>query len=157
MLDNEPGWNEIKMPIDNTYDWNGNGFNYTGWAGSNNNSSIDRDNIRGFALEFSVSGGGEGDYVYGSMFLDDLRLFGIHVPPPPDTEAPLAPENVSGIPGAYFNVVTWTDVDGEEEETYDVYASTEPITDIHAENVEVILTDVLEGSQAAVHLSLIHI
>ena len=29
--------------------------------------------------------------------------------------------------------------------------STEPITDIHAENVEVILTDVLEGSQAAVH------
>ena len=73
-------WTEIKMPIDRTDDWYGNGFNLTGWVGSSNNYEIDRDNIRGFALEFSVSGGGEGDHVYGSIVLDSLQLFGISVP-----------------------------------------------------------------------------
>ena len=42
-------------------------------------AEIDRDNIRGFALEFSVSGGGEGDHVYGSIVLDSLQLFLVSV------------------------------------------------------------------------------
>ena len=68
-----------------------------------------------------------------------------------DVVAPVAPENVSGIPGANFNLVTWTDVDGEEEEMYDVFASENPITELGVPGVELIASNVLEGAQTATH------
>jgi hypothetical protein len=68
-----------------------------------------------------------------------------------DIDPPAAVEDVSAVPATNYNLVTWTDVDGESGEIYNVYASTEPITDVSSPTVDVVATGVLEGSQAAVH------
>ena len=47
-----------------------------------------------------------------------------------DVIPPLAPTGVSAFAGSFKNVVTWTDVPGETGESYDVYYSDKPITDI---------------------------
>lgn len=77
ILDNEPGWNRIDIPIVNNYDWDGNGFNLTGWSGITGNSVLEKDKIKGYSLEFSINGGGEGDAVSGSIILDHMHLRGI--------------------------------------------------------------------------------
>lgn len=77
ILDDEPGWNEIKIPLVNNYDWDGNGFNLTGWSGISGNQTLDLDKIKGYSLEFSINGGGEGDSVLGTVLLDKLSLKGI--------------------------------------------------------------------------------
>ena len=286
ILDSEPGWNTVTMPLVRNDDWNGGGLNLTGWAGDADNYEFDAHAIGGFHLEFSIGGGGEGDHVGGTVVLDDFKLVGykgvdlvifngmgtppgwgnpfawggaqisitegggyipgtnaltyiqqdawtgggFNITPPvdlhsggewhsdsisfwmhseadapmlrlqfeagtgkvggnftpvaaggwnhykyalkdfayvdntadfdtsaitvfqilsegngaagrtfhfdnmwtgnPDIDvvAPVAPENVSGIPGANFNLVTWTDIDGEEGEMYDVFGSMNPIT-----------------------------
>ena len=310
ILDSEPGWNTVTMPLVRNDDWNGGGLNLTGWAGDTDNSEFDAHAVGGFHLEFSVGGSGEGDHVGGTVILDDLKLVGykgvdlvifngmgtppgwgnpftwggsqmfvtegggyipgtnaltyvqqdawtgggFNIAPPvdlhsgnewlsdsisfwmhsevdapqlrlqfesgdngkvggnftpvaaggwnhykyalkdfaymdgttefdtsaitvfqilsegngasgrtfhfdnmwtgtPDIDvvAPVAPENVSGIPGTNFNLVTWTDVDGEEEEMYDVFASENPITELGVSGVELIASSVLEGAQTATH------
>ena len=309
ILDSEPGWNTVTIPLVRNDDWNGGGFNLTGWAGDADNSELDTYAIGGFHLEFSVGGAGEGDVVNGTILLDDFKLVGykgvdlvifngmasppewgnsftwggaqisvtegggyipgtnaltyvqqdawtgggFNMTPPVDLQgggewnsdsisfwmqseadapqlrlqfeggtgkvggnftpiavggwnhyklalkdfayvdntadfdtsaitvfqilsegngaagrtfhfdnmwtgnpdidvvAPVAPENVSGIPGANFNLVTWTDIDGEEGEMYHVFGSTNPITELNAEGVESIATNVIEGAQTATH------
>ena len=76
ILDNEPGWNTVTMPLVRNDDWGGGGFNLTGWAGETGNGELDKDVIGGFHFEFSVSGGGDGDHVTGTVVLDDFRLTG---------------------------------------------------------------------------------
>ena len=310
ILDSEPGWNTVTMPLVRNDDWNGGGLNLTGWAGDADNYEFDAHAVGGFHLEFSVGGGGEGDHVGGTVILDDFKLVGykgvdlvifngmgtppgwgnpftwggsqmfvtegggyipgtnaltyvqqdawtgggFNIAPPvdlhsgnewlsdsisfwmhseadapqlrlqfesgdngkvggnftpvaaggwnhykyalkdfayvdntsdfdtsaitvfqilsegngaagrtfhfdnmwtgtPDIDvvAPVAPENVSGIPGANFNLVTWTDIDGEEGEMYDVFASMNPITEIGVPGVEPIASNVIEGAQTATH------
>ena len=310
ILDSEPGWNTVTMPLVRNDDWNGGGLNLTGWAGDADNYEFDAHAVGGFHLEFSIGGGGEGDHVGGTVILDDFKLVGykgvdlvifngMGTPPgwgnpfawggaqmfvtegggyllgtnaltyvqqdawtgggfnivPPvdlhsgsewlsdsisfwmhseadapqlrlqfesgdngkvggnftpvaaggwnhykyalkdfvyfdgttefdtsaitvfqilsegngasgrtfhfdnmwtgtpdiDVVAPVAPENVSGIPGTNFNLVTWTDVDGEEEEMYDVFASESPITELGVPGVELVASNVLEGAQTATH------
>lgn len=77
VLDAEPGWNEIKIPLVNNYSWDGNGFNLTGWTGIPGNQNLDLDMIKGFSFEFSINGGGEGDFSAGTILLDKLTLTGI--------------------------------------------------------------------------------
>ena len=310
ILDSEPGWNTVTMPLVRNDDWNGGGLNLTGWAGDADNFEFDAHAVGGFHLEFSIGGGGEGDHVGGTVILDDFKLVGykgvdlvifngmgtppgwgnpftwggsqmfvtegggyipgtnaltyvqqdawtgggFNIAPPvdlhsgnewlsdsisfwmhseadapqlrlqfesgdngkvggnftpvaaggwnhykyalkdfayvdntsdfdtsaitvfqilsegngsagrtfhfdnmwtgtPDIDvvAPVAPENVSGIPGANFNLVTWTDIDGEEGEMYDVFASMNPITEIGVPGVEPIASNVIEGAQTATH------
>ena len=309
ILDSEPGWNTVTMPLVRNDDWNGGGLNLTGWAGDADNYEFDAHAIGGFHLEFSIGGGGEGDHVGGTVVLDDFKLVGykgvdlvifngmgtppgwgnpfawggaqisitegggyipgtnaltyiqqdawtgggFNITPPvdlhsggewhsdsisfwmhseadapmlrlqfeagtgkvggnftpvaaggwnhykyalkdfayvdntadfdtsaitvfqilsegngaagrtfhfdnmwtgtPDIDvvAPVAPENVSGIPGANFNLVTWTDIDGEEGEMYDVFGSMNPITELHGQGVEMIATNIIEGAQTATH------
>tara|TARA_Y100000588_G_scaffold390903_1_gene497756 strand:- start:21024 stop:25397 length:4374 start_codon:yes stop_codon:yes gene_type:complete len=311
ILDSDPGWNTITIPLLRNDSWDGGGFNLTGWAGDAGNGELDIDAIGGFHLEFSISGGGDGDYSSGTIVLDDFRLtgtlnalnnpgfetadesgddfgwgtdhagdgqahaevvndsemaysgssyarlgtdngaawavffsedivpaqfgetwrlsgyakslspvdgdfgafklegkdadgnvlgttgdvflpiteeWGLHsiefVMPEGVTQVtavivasrwdgancdyafddifllsmgvldvipPVPVENVSAIPAGFYNLVTWSDINGEEGETYNVYASTQPITDVTSPSVDVIATNVLEGSQAAVH------
>ena len=314
ILDNEPGWNTITMPLVRNDDWGGGGFNLTGWAGDAGNGELDKHAIAGFHFEFSIDGGGDGSYNYGTVVLDDMKLTGslntlvnpgfeeldesgnavgwgaahagdgqahanivtdasqahsgenyIHIGidngaawavfytdidqytipasvgetwrlsgyaksvsgidgdygafkiegkdadgnltgdsgdmylpitdewsqvtadfiMPAETvqatavivasrwdgsncdyyfddmffqnvgaldiDPPAAVEDVSAVPANNYNLVTWTDVDGESGEIYNVYASTEPITDVSSPTVDVVATGVLEGSQAAVH------
>ena len=82
VLDNAPGWHQIKMPMvdarmdPNLDEWGGEGFNLTGWAGIWGNNKLDLDKIKGFGFEFSISGGGEGDYAEGTIVLDHFALTG---------------------------------------------------------------------------------
>ena len=306
ILDSEPGWNTVTLPLVRNDDWGGGGFNLTGWAGETGNGELDKHAIGGFHLEFSVSGGGDGDHVTGTVVLDDFKLTGslnaltnpgfeledaqdddlgwgtaiggghaevvtdaamayggenylsigvldnwavaytedivpaqfgetwrfsgfgkevmgdgsdgaafkleakdasgtvlgttgdvylpmtgewehhhIEMVMPEGTEVvtavivasrwdgvevdyafddmflmsmgildvvpPAAVGGISAVPASFYNLVTWTDIDGEEGETYHVYASTSPITDINDSAVDVVATNVLEGAQAAVH------
>jgi len=71
------GWHQIKIPMVSNASWDGNGFNLTGWSGISGNSKLDLDKIKGFSLEFSINGGGEGDFVTGTIILDKMELRGI--------------------------------------------------------------------------------
>ncbi|RMF57828.1 MAG: T9SS C-terminal target domain-containing protein [Calditrichaeota bacterium] len=55
-----------------------------------------------------------------------------------DVNPPDPPGGVFVVPDNYFNLVTWLDVPGESDETYNVYYSRQPITDVHAPGVEVV-------------------
>ena len=83
------------------------------------------------------------DFAFDDMFLMNIGIL--------DVVPPTAVENVSASAYTYYNLVTWSDIDVEEGETYHVYASHSEITDVTATGVDVIATGVLEGSQAAVH------
>ena len=74
ILDNEPGWNTITMPLERNDSWDGGGFNLTGWVGEPGNGELDKDAIAGFTFEFSIDGGGDGDYSGGTIILDDFTL-----------------------------------------------------------------------------------
>ena len=90
----------------------------------------------------------EGNGVPGRTFHFDNFWTGN---PDIDVVAPVAPGNVGAIPGANFNLVTWTDIDGEDGELYHAYASTSAITDVGADGVELIASNVIEGAQTATH------
>ena len=87
--------------------------------------------------------GPPGDYAFDDVWLQNIGVLDVIAPDPV--------QNVSAVPADGYNLVTWSDNDGEEGETYNVYASTEPITDLSSPTVDVVATGVLEGSQAAVH------
>jgi len=78
ILDNTPGWHEIKIPLVSNDSWDGNGFNLTGWSGITGNAKLDLDKIKGFSVEFSISGlSTKGTRSYGTIILDHLTLKGI--------------------------------------------------------------------------------
>ena len=91
---------------------------------------------------------GEGNGSSGRTFHFDNVWTGT---PDFDVIAPDAPGNIGAVPANYYNLVTWADVGGESDEFYHVYASSEPITDLDDSGVELVASNVLEGSQAAVH------
>jgi hypothetical protein len=114
VLDNAPGWNEIKLPLVSNDSWDGNGFNLTGWAGVLGNAFLDRDKIKGFSIEFSISGSGNGDFSSGTIVLDHMALKG-----PSSVE--LVFFNGRNIPG---NVEIWSGWGGGSYEVTDEEAYT---------------------------------
>ena len=58
--------------------------------------------------------------------------------PPIDIIPPLAPSPVFVVQETKSNLVTWIDVAGETGETYNVYYSKNPISDVKAEGVDVV-------------------
>jgi len=313
ILDNAPGWHTVNMLLAGTDTWDNAGFTHTGWSGTPGNLALDKNRIKGYALEFSVSGSGAGDVVTGSVIFDDFRLTGSKnvltnggfesadgqddgfgwgvahagagqahanivsdpamartgekfaelgiengaawavfytedsIPAAPgetfemggyiknisetpgagafggykieakdaagnilqstgdvlfetttdyelyttemvmpegtvqasavlvatrwdgsnvnyafddlyminwgalDTEGPVAVQNISALPGTNYNLVTWEDVPGEEGETYTVYASMDPISDLTDPAVDVLVSGHLEGSPSVLH------
>ncbi|MBN2356088.1 T9SS type A sorting domain-containing protein [candidate division KSB1 bacterium] len=68
-----------------------------------------------------------------------------------DVVAPAAPNGLASFAGQYFNLVTWEDVPGEEGETYTIYASQNPITDLTAPGIDVVKDKVAENTQQVTH------
>ncbi|MDW7680058.1 MAG: sugar-binding protein [bacterium] len=68
-----------------------------------------------------------------------------------DVVAPLAPTNVQGVAGQYYNLVIWEDVPGEAGEVYNIYASEKPITTLDSPDIETVATGIMEGEQAVAH------
>jgi hypothetical protein len=65
---------------------------------------------------------------------------------------PVAPTGVSAIANNNFtNSVIWSDVPGQSGETYNIFYSTSPITDVTAAGVEVAGTAIAHGAQIFVH------
>jgi hypothetical protein len=83
----------------------------------------------------------------GSILVDVMQTSGFQFA---DFTAPAAPE-VAVVQGTYSNLVTWTDVPGESGEKYNVYASENAITDLEADGVELIASNVLHGVQVVEH------
>ncbi len=73
-----PGWHKYTLPLlaDPNF-WSGEGFNRTGWAGIIGNDFLDKDKIKGFGFEFSISGGGERDASTGIIIFDQIELTGV--------------------------------------------------------------------------------
>jgi hypothetical protein len=69
-----------------------------------------------------------------------------------DVIPPSPPLNVSAFAGDKQNIITWDDVPGETGETYNVYYSEYPITDVA--NAEVVKLNITENNQLASHLLL---
>ena len=66
-------WNTIDIPLLNNGSWNGYGFNQTGWWPSNGDGILNLSAITSYTIEFSMNGNGEGDYVSGTIYFDNLH------------------------------------------------------------------------------------
>jgi hypothetical protein len=69
-----------------------------------------------------------------------------------DVIPPEVPADLAATPGSFINVITWSDVPGETNETYTVYYSENQITDVDAAGVEVVATRVPENTELLNHL-----
>ncbi|MBC8216282.1 MAG: T9SS type A sorting domain-containing protein [Candidatus Marinimicrobia bacterium] len=131
-------WKEVGIALADFNRWAG--F-WNNDHGHNEDGEMDITAVNQFAI-IATSGG-----LAGPVYLDEIWVGSPYF----DVVAPTAPENVSGTPASYYNLVTWTDVPGEDGESYDVFASLEPITDLGSGAVDIVALDILEGTQAAVH------
>lgn len=75
VLDATPGWNKIKMPLDwNDGWWDGQGFKLTDWTGIWGNTKLDKDQIKGYAFEFSIGGSADHAISEGVLLIDEIAL-----------------------------------------------------------------------------------
>ena len=72
------GWKTITIPfINNPGEFGApTAFNRTGWAGIAGNERLDTDKIKGWSIEFSMGGGGDGDRTRGTILFDNIMLKG---------------------------------------------------------------------------------
>lgn len=81
------------------------------------------------------------------IYLDDIWTGN----PVIDVVAPNAPTDVTASAGTYTNTITWSDVPGEQNATYNVYYSRNPITNVTAHGVENVAMGILSGIGLADH------
>jgi hypothetical protein len=82
------------------------------------------------------------------IYLDDIWTGN----PTFDWIPPVEVTGVSAVPTQFnYNLVIWQDVPGEIGETYTVYASPSPITDLTAQGIELVDKGIIENVQTAVH------
>ncbi len=66
---------------------------------------------------------------------------------------PVAPQAVMGVANNNSsNTIIWNDVPGQSGESYNVYYSFKPITDITSPDVEIVTTGIVHGIQSATHI-----
>jgi len=82
------------------------------------------------------------------VYLDDIWTGN----PDFDVIPPAVPTNLAATPGTFINVITWSDVPGESNETYTVYYSENQITDTEAAGVEVVATRIPENTELLNHV-----
>ncbi len=150
------GWQMVKIPLDDkgigASALRSDGFVIPSWASPTGDGVLNLDKIAAWKFEFSGSADApfvQGEICKGSIMLDLMSPTGYRET---DATPPEPPTGLLGVAGTYSNLVTWNDVPGEAEETYDVYYSSNPITDITAPGVEVAKLNVPENTQLAEHV-----
>ncbi len=91
--------------------------------------------------------GNMGQVIATDVYFDDIWTGN----PEFDFAPPPQVTNVTGFPGAFYNLVSWDNIASETGETYSLYASTSPITDVSDPTLEVVATGVTEDVAQAVH------
>ncbi|MGB5895162.1 MAG: sugar-binding protein, partial [Ignavibacteriaceae bacterium] len=115
------------------------------------NAFVDQDGTTEFDSSAVIVFGimAEGNAVAGTeVYFDDVWTgnpdFDV-IPPAPPTDI------LATVVQDYLNSVIWTDVPGESGETYTVYYSESPISDVEAPGVEVVAARVPEGTELVNH------
>ncbi len=169
--DNEQWYHTANLDLYNTSDWqqiiiplvseqgNGDmnflkttGFIIPDWDGGfKGNKLLDLNSITGWKIEFSGTGdfGPQGEKSSGSILVDLLVPGGYRET---DVTAPVPPTGLSAVGGDRLNVITWVDIPEETKETYTVYYSRNPISDLNASGVEVVKNNIPKGVQLVEHL-----
>lgn len=126
------------------------GFAQTWWSITGDNK-FNQESITGYKIEFSAGGndyGPQNETFTGRILFDVLQQSGFKYD---DKVAPDAPV-VNVIPSSYTNLITWLDVPGENGESYSVYYSANPITDVEADGVDILTTGLVHGTQVFEHV-----
>jgi hypothetical protein len=153
-------WTRYILPLEKGDYWfDGNGkqhFPQDGfaqpWWSLTGDQQFNYDQITSWKIELSGGGddyGPNGEQFPGTLLFDILQQQGYKSV---DTIASAPPANVVAVQGAYQNLVTWEDVPDENGEKYYVYASLNPISDINADDVDVIATGIVGGTQVISHV-----
>ncbi len=132
-------WKQVKVPLA-AFD------RFAGvWDNATNgmvDGEFDSTKVNGFAI---VSTGQ--DFHGKTIYFDDIWTGN----PEFDWEPPAQVTGVGAAPGDLYNLVYWTELDNETGETYNVYASASPITDVNDPSVEVVASGVAEGVGSVTH------
>ncbi|MGD8415389.1 MAG: T9SS type A sorting domain-containing protein, partial [Candidatus Latescibacterota bacterium] len=115
------------------------------WISDRGDETLNLDMIDGIQLQLA---GAVGTTTSGSILFDRMTGYGAQIV---DFEAPAAVEGLSVTASEYSNIVSWNDVPDEEGETYDIFASANPIDDISAEGVMVLERGVAEDTEVYIH------
>jgi len=108
--------------------------------------SFDISRIRSFDIEAAA----ENMTIPERLLFDDIWTG----TPSIDVISPEPPASVTAMEDPsypYMNFVIWDDVESERGERYNVYASLSPISDLDAEGVFCVATDIEEGTNIASH------
>ncbi len=131
-------WKEVKIPL---RDFNRFAGVWDNDLGQTVPGEFDSTQVAGFAI------GNTGQAIATDIYFDDIWTGN----PEFDWEPPAQVTGVGAAPGDLYNLVFWTDLADETGETYNVYASTSPITDTSDPAVEVVATGVAEGTGSVTH------
>lgn len=137
MVDYDGTWKQVTIPLRDFNRFEG------GWNGSGTTPG-EMDSSRVKQVKFLKA---EGATAHAVVYLDDIWTGN----PEFDVVAPEAPGFVTVAAGDYVNLVTWTDVAGETNESYDVYYSFNPIENLDGPDVEVVAQGIAENEQIATH------
>ncbi len=131
-------WKQVKVPL---RDFNRFAGVWDDDLGQTVSGEFDSTEVMGFAI------GGTGTAIASDVYFDDVWTGN----PEFDWEPPAQVTGVGAAPGDLYNLVYWTELDNETSETYNVYASTSPITDVTDPAVEVVAMGVAEGTGSVTH------
>ena len=133
-------WKEVKVPL--------NEFNrFAGVWDDAIGGMVDGEFDSSKIATFAIVANGQANFADKVVYFDDIWTGN----PVFDWIPPAEVTGVSVVPSDCYNLVIWQDVEGEATETYTVYYSEEPITDVTSPNVDVLKEKIPENTQTATH------
>ncbi len=130
-----------------------NGFSQPWWE-SKGDKVFNPEAVNKWHVTLSAGGnsyGDKGEKLSGTLLFDVFQQAGFQ---DADDTAPETPAGITAVASTFSNLITWADVDGEEKETYNVYFSDSPISDVNAEGIEVVQLGIEENVQVVEHVLL---
>lgn len=139
VLNDESGnWQRLLIPLS--------ALQIPSWQNPPSGAELSADAIERVVIQVGVSSGGAAN---GSIVFDRFTTYGEQQT---DFEPPAAVEGLNAEASEmYTNIVSWEDVPGEGSETYTIYHSRWPITDITSEEVVVAGSGIERGTEVFIH------